>query len=67
MYFSPQNLLVSSKFSHGVLLFKFYSLYCTRIVKIKAIFQAYKYLEDILSKAESKLNERTNHSEEMFA
>ena len=29
-------------------LFKFQSWYCTRIVKIKTIFQAYKYFEDTL-------------------
>ena len=29
-------------------LFKFQSWYCTRIVKIKKIFQAYKYFEDTL-------------------
>ena len=60
-FFTP-NLLVSSKFSDGVLLsFSFQVpliLYSNCEDKLKAIFQAYKYLEDTLG----LLNERSFES-----
>ena len=52
IYFSPQNLLVSSRFSHGVLLLFSFLIplmifYSNCEDKGNKLFHVYKYLEDI--------------------